>query len=111
MDANEIRIGMPATIAIGSDRIAATVVCVKFVRSKRGKMVIHSMTVREDSAICIGGDGVSESLSYRFESDPFGNSWVCKLNRRGNWRSECAFGRGCATVLVGRRDHYRDPTS
>jgi len=112
MNANEIRIGMPATVAIGSDRMAATVVGVKFVRTKRGEMVIHSMTVREDSAIRIGGEGVSESQSYRFEPNPNGTLWDCKLDANGNWRGRqnVLDKRYSVTVFVGRRDHYWDPT-
>lgn len=102
MNANEIVIGMPATIAIGSDRFAATVVSVKKTR----------IEVQEDTAIRTDRNGISESQSYRFEPNPNGTIWVCKLDCRGNWLGKLPWmssRRAVATVFVGRRDHYHDP--
>jgi hypothetical protein len=112
MDANEIRIGMAATVAIGSDRRAATVVAIGGGTNEDGTRSVDRIDVREDAAIRIGGDGISESQSYRFEPNPNGTLWGCKLDANGNWRGrQNLLGkRYPATVFVGRRDHYRDPT-
>lgn len=82
-------VGMAATVAIGTDRHAATVVEV----SPSG----HKVTVRQDKATRTDANGMSESQSYKYESDPNGKLYT--FYRRGD-------GKYGKLILAARRTYH-----
>lgn len=86
-------VGGGATILGWTDRHPGTVVSV----SPSGKTAV----VREDRAVRVDGNGMSDCQEYRYESDPQGCTWTARLTKRG-WR---AAGAG---VVFGRREKYHD---
>jgi hypothetical protein len=93
-------VGMGATLPIGSDRYAATVVEV----SKSGKRVVlqyDTVTVLPSSPLC---------ESYSFETNPNGVRMTFTLRRDGYWTRLGQSGRNAQIAHLGHRRHYRDPS-
>lgn len=88
-------VGMGATICCWSDRLAGTVIAV----SPSGKTV----TVREDTATRLDGNGMSEAQAYSFAPCPNGRVFVFRLGKRG-YRGPNK-GNG---LLLGTRQKYHD---
>lgn len=62
-------------------------------------------------------NGLSESQEYRFERDTSAPPYFFRRNRQGRWEqiifnTETQRWNKCDGygLLIGRRDHYRDPT-
>lgn len=101
----EPEVGMGATILCYTDRRAATVV------AWDGKI----LTVCEDHAKRVDGNGMSESQRYEFSPNPNGYESNFRKNKNGMWEEVVRnpeTGRWNKTggygLLIGRRDHYRD---
>lgn len=68
-------VGQPATVCVGTDRHPATVIAV----SRSGAKV----TVRQDRAIRLDDNGMSDSQHYAFEEDPAGEVRVFHRGEHG----------------------------
>lgn len=70
-------VGDPATVNMGSDRHAGTVVRV----SRTGSRV----TIQQDRAIRLDSNGMSEAQKYRFERDPDGPCYTATRRKDGSY--------------------------
>lgn len=86
-------IGQGATIVVGSDRYACTVVDI----TPSGKTV----TVQDDIAIRTDSNGRSPAQTYRYERNLTGHFTRFRFTKRG-WTS------GSRRLVLGVRDHYYD---
>ncbi|HEY6110566.1 MAG TPA: hypothetical protein VIV56_16810 [Gemmatimonadales bacterium] len=73
----EIKVGMGATLLWWSDRTAATVT------AWDDKVV----TVTEDHARRIDGNGMSDSQTYEYEPNPAGRVYHFRRDKLGRWRT------------------------
>lgn len=87
-------VGMGATIYLHSDRLPCTVERV----SPSGK----TARLREDTAIRIDQNGMSELQKYRFEPNPNGRAFTARRRENGTWRA------GSNGVSFGARSKYYD---
>lgn len=87
-------VGMGATVLSWTDRHAATITEVK------GKRV----TVRLDEAIRTDKNGMSESQTYEYKSNPDGMEMTFSLRKNGQYKLV----GGGKVLAVGERRHYRD---
>jgi hypothetical protein len=92
----ELSIGMGATIQIGSDRIAATVVQVTYGEKR--------IVLQEDIATRIDQNGMSESQQYIYQTDTNGKLWYASKRKDGRWR----ISGSSMPVSLGVRDYYYD---
>lgn len=88
------QVGMGATILMWSDRHAATIV-------KVTKTQVH---VKQDKAVRIDTNGMSEHQEYTYTSDPDASVEVFRMTKRG-YRSSSGAG-----LVIGERDEYYDPS-
>lgn len=88
-------VGMGATILMWSDRKAATVIRV----SASGKTI----WLKEDTAIRVDRNGMSDAQSYRFEPNPNGIEYRASLRKNGRWKTTSGSG-----VSLGHRSAYHD---
>ena len=91
-------IGMGATISVGSDRYPATVIQV----TQNGKRVV----IQEDDATRTDNNGLSESQTYTFQTNPNGTIHIVTLRKDGRYR----ISGGQTPVWIGSRDKYLDPS-
>jgi hypothetical protein len=99
---SRMQVGAPATIQGWSDRHAATVIAI----SKSGKQI----SVREDRAIRLDSNGLSESQEYRFEPNPNGRERRFSKRADGRFVEVGQPARSGSRCYVGYRDEYRDPS-
>lgn len=92
----EPSIGMGATIQIGSDRVAATVVQV----THNAKRIV----LQEDTATRIDQNGMSESQQYTYQTNTNGQLWYASKRKDGRWR----ISGGRMPVSLGARSYYYD---
>jgi hypothetical protein len=93
-----IEIGSGATIVIGTDRDAATVIAV----SKSGRKV----TVQRDIARRTDSNGMSDQQHYEYARNPEGEVVTFSLRKNGRWWQ---VGRSGGLVLrLGERDSFYD---
>jgi len=93
-------VGLGATLLMWSDRIACTITEVK--TNKQG--IIKSFIIQEDTATRTDQNGMSETQTYEYSSNPSGSQWTCKLRKNGTWKV-MNYGYG---VLIGTREKYYD---
>lgn len=89
-------VGQGATVGIGSDRYAATVIAV----SPSG----HKVTVQYDKATRTDNRGLDEWQEYTYEADPHGTIQVFYRNQRGHYRASSY------RLSLGVRSAYLDPS-
>jgi hypothetical protein len=94
-------VGVGATIHVGSDRYAGTIVRV----SESGK----TFWIQYDKSIRTDRNGQSESQSYKHEPNP--NGEIKRVSRRkdGGWGITIS-DNYYKPVTVGTRSAYRDPS-
>ena len=101
--------GMGATLLSWTDRHAATVLRVFSVGKTR------LVSVQEDKAMRSDKNGMSESQTYTYETNPTGRVLTFKQEKNGMW-SEVAFSTttkrwsktGGYGLRIGQREEYRD---
>lgn len=92
-------VGMPATIAVGSDRYPATVVEVKTPRK---------IVIQEDVTIDRASNTFTEDQKYTYFENPLAEKKVYSLRKDGCWmESGTQNGR---VLFLGSRTKYRDPS-
>src|SRR5271170_4584976 len=92
----DVIIGMGATIQIGSDSHPATIIQV----SSSGKRIV----LQEDLATRLDNNGMSDSQSYTYQTDPNGEINIATLRKDGRYR---LIGKK-APVSIGMRRKYHD---
>lgn len=104
-------VGMGATTLSWTDRQAATVTSVIAV----GKSVI--VGIKDDHAKVISGSEQDGSAGYEFTARPEGYEHFFKMGKNGwvNVAKNEQTGRWAATgsskgLILGKRDHYHDPS-
>lgn len=105
-------LGMGATLLGWTDRYAATITGIVVNGGK-----VKQIEVKRDIATRTDKNGLSESQEYRFERDTSAPPYFFRRNRQGRWEqiifnTETQRWNKCDGygLLIGRRDHYRDPT-
>ena len=93
-------VGMGATIIGYTDRNPATVVEI----SKNGK----TLTVQMDDAKRTDANGMSESQSYEFTSNPDGAKRVYTLRKNGQWIAQGDSIKNGGRIQLGHRSKYYD---
>jgi hypothetical protein len=93
-------IGTPATLAWWSDSNPATIIAV----SASGKRI----TVQEDSATRVDGNGMSDSQTYEYERNPEGAIWVFSQRKNGRWYLIGQEMHSTPVCHVGSRRKYYD---
>ena len=88
------KVGQGATIHIGSDSYACTVIA----------ETRCTVTVREDSAIVVSGHAHAGDAVYRFESNADGCEWKFRQTKNG-WKDVSG-----ARLTIGNRHEYRNPS-
>jgi hypothetical protein len=71
-------IGMGVTWSVGSDRYPGTIVEI-YHNDKR-------IVIQEDIAIRTDDNGMSESQTYKFETNPSGTIYHASLRKDGRWK-------------------------
>lgn len=104
--------GMGATLLGWTDRHAATITGVTLNAGQ-----IKRIEVQRDIATRTDKNGLSESQEYRFERDTSAPPYFFRRNRQGRWEqiifnTETQRWNKCSSygLLIGQRDHYRDPS-
>lgn len=106
----EPTVGMGATLTSYTDRHAATIVSVETVGGR------CRITVREDKANRTDKNGMSESQTYLYETDPNGAVHNFLRETNGRWTLVTFNDRtkrwnkadGGYGLRIGARDHYHD---
>jgi hypothetical protein len=102
-------VGLGATICMWSDRKATTIIEVH--PNKKG--VVKEVIIQEDTATRTDTNGMSDSQTYSYQSNPEGRKHTVKLLKSG-WRvlegrdgytKRNIYGSG---VVFGVRRHYHD---
>lgn len=107
---DDARVGDGATICIGSDRYAGTIIA----RTE------NTITVREDEATVVKGSGHDGSAQYEYARDENGREMTFRRTIRPlgyssyesdlkGWKRAIKFRNGCYGLISGRRQ-YRDPS-
>ena len=92
------KVGMGATIRGWSDCYPATVVKV----SKNGRVI----TVQEDTATRVDGNGISECQEYTYTPNPKGSTRTYSLRKDGRWLEKGDYVRCCYLALGYRRKFH-----
>ena len=90
-------IGEGATVAIGSDRHACTVIFASPTR----------IVVQRDIPTRIDTNGVSESQTYTYERNPTGPTYTFSKRQNGRW-GEVGTRGGGVRLAIGHRSEYYD---
>lgn len=89
-------VGMGVTVSVGSDRYPGTVIQV----TQNGRRVVFQYDLYKR----IDSNGMSESQTYEFSSDPNGRTEIATLRKDGRYRIT-----GSKTpVHIGSRSAYYD---
>ncbi len=91
-------VGMGATINFHSDSKAATIIQI----SSKGNRIV----LRQDKAIRVDQNGISESQSYNYETDPEGSIYFATLRKDGRYRLVGSSVNGKIITLDVRREYY-----
>lgn len=94
-------IGMGATICVGSDRYAGTIVNV----NKTGK-TIH---FQYDDSYVVFGNIYSGDVRYTYTRNPHASIVVFTLRKNGRYKEKGASMNSGRSLIVGIRDEYCDP--
>jgi len=94
------KVGDGASLIFWSDRHACTVIAV----SPSGKKI----TVQQDKATRVDGNGMSDMQSYSFECDPNGAIYQFSLRKNGEWCmvGDSSRGGGVVCSVTGRYEYY-----
>jgi hypothetical protein len=90
-------IGEGATVAIGSDRRACTIIFSSPTR----------LVVQQDIATRIDTNGMSESQTYTYERNPTGPTYTFSKRGNGRW-GEVGTRGGGVRLAIGHRCEYYD---
>lgn len=96
----EPEVGMGATLLYWTDREPATVIEV----SPSGK----SVRVQVDKSTRTDTNGMSESQSYTYERDPYGDVFTYTLRKNGRWVRKGDPMKNGSALLLGHRERYYD---
>lgn len=94
-------VGMGATELMWSDRYASTIVEV----SENKKTV----TIQNDKAVRTDNNGMSDSQRYEYTPDTKMPKTVYTLRKNGQYVKK-GMGMNGTTLLIGKREQYRDYT-
>jgi hypothetical protein len=107
-------VGMAATTLSWTDRHAATVT---EVTELCGKRWLYEIRVVEDKALVIAGSTHDGSATFSFVPNPMGYANIYRMDRKtGEWvygyvnQDTGKFKKGQGGLILGRRDHYVDPS-
>ena len=107
-------VGMAATTLSWSDRHAATVTEVTELTSK---VWAYEIRVVEDKVIVIAGSTHDGSATFAFAPGIYNHAGTYRMDRKtGAWvhgyinQDTGKFKRGQGGLILGRRDHYVDPS-
>lgn len=101
----EPEVGMGASILVGTDRYAATVV--EVLRHRNGKL--RGVVVQEDRATPRGSVVYTEHQEYDYARDPDAARKVFTLRKDGRFVLASDRARNGQGLRVGVRESYRDP--
>lgn len=97
-EGQEPKVGMGATVLMWSDREPYTII--KVSKSKK------TIWLQRDDAVRTDKKGMSEDQTYEYTPNPNGSIIRARKTVKGKWK---VIGTK-STVLVGKREKYRDPT-
>jgi len=107
-------VGMAATTLSWTDRHAATVTSVTELKSK---VWAYEITVVDDKALVINGSTHDGSATFAFVPNPTGYPDIYRMERKtGKWvrgymgEVTGRFVKAPGGLILGRRDHYVDPS-
>jgi len=95
-------IGMPATIAIGSDCYPATVIAI----SKSGRRI----TLQAATATPTADYNYTSNQVHTFAPNPNGSLTVCSLRKDGRWRPAGCQANSGYRIHLGAYNSYSDPS-
>lgn len=114
VDAPSPEVGMAATTLSWTDRHAATVTEVIELTSK---VWAYEIRVVEDKVIVTSGSTYDGSATFTFAPNPMGYANIYRMGRKsGQWvhgyinQDTGKFKMGQGGLILGRRDHYVDPS-
>jgi hypothetical protein len=114
VDAPKPEVGMAATTLSWTDRHAATVVAVAELNSK---VWSHEVRVVDDQVLVIKGSTHDGSATYAFAPGIYNHADTYRMNRKtGAWvrgyinEDTGRFQKLPGGLILGRRDHYVDPS-
>jgi len=115
VDAPKPEVGMAATTLSWTDRHAATVVAVTELKSKVWSYEIH---VVEDQVLVVKGSTHDGSATFAFvPNDSYNHADIYRMDRKtGEWvhgyinADTGRFQKASGGLILGRRDHYVDPS-
>ena len=99
-------VGMGATILMWTDREPATIVKVDRFKSGPRKGEVKAVWITRDIATRIDSNGMSESQTYTFTTDP--DAGAVQYTKRSDGRFKMAGSDSGVSLRVGSRDKYRD---
>lgn len=107
-------VGMAATALSWSDRHAATVTEVTELKSK---VWAYEIRVVEDKVIVVSGSTHDGSAEFETVPNPMGYADIYRMDRKtGKWshgyinQDTGKFKKGQGGLILGKRDHYVDPS-
>ena len=107
-------VGMAATTLSWTDRHAATVAEVTELTSK---VWAYEIRVVDDKVLVIAGSTHDGSATFAFVPNPMGYANIYRMDRKtGAWvhgyinQDTGKFKKGQGGLILGRRDHYVDPS-
>lgn len=107
-------VGMAATTLSWSDRHAATVTEVAELTSK---VWAYEIRVVEDKVILVSGSTHDGSAEFETVPNPMGYADIYRMDRKtGKWshgyinQDTGKFKKGQGGLILGKRDHYVDPS-
>jgi len=114
VDAPSPKVGMAATTLSWSDRHAATVT---EVTELCGKRWLYEIRVVDDNVSVVSGSTHDGSATFAFTPNPRGYANLYRMDRKTRaWvkgyinQDTGKFKKGQGGLILGRRDHYVDPS-
>lgn len=92
-------IGMGVTQLCFSDRHPYTIIDV---------ISSREILVQADSAVRVDNNGMSDSQSWEFSSNPRGHKYILTLRKNGAWKCKGASLKGSESWMIGKRSKYHD---
>ena len=107
-------VGMAATTLSWSDRHAATVTAVTELKSK---VWAYEIAVTDDVVVVVSGSTHDGSAEFETVPNPTGYADIYRMDRKtGKWshgyinQDTGKFKKGQGGLILGKRDHYVDPS-
>jgi hypothetical protein len=114
VDAPSPKVGMAATTLSWSDRHAATVT---EVTELCGARWLYEIRVVDDTISVVSGSTHDGSATYAFTANPTGYAYLYRMDRKTRaWvrgyinKDTGKFNKSEGGLILGRRDHYVDPS-